>query len=62
MAAIERDGETVEPGDHRWDFFERVALCSLVTHLTVWRHGMQFHVAGLAPVAVAVHNMPPDDP
>ena len=62
IASVEHAGRTVAPGDPEWEFFERVALCALATHLTVWRHGMQYHVAGWAPVAVATHNLPPDHP
>ena len=62
IASVEHAGRTVAPAEADWEFFERVALAALVTHLTVWRHGMQYHVAGLAPVAVATHNLPPDHP
>lgn len=62
VANVEYAGTAVAPGEARWDFIERIALCSLVTHLTVWRHGMQYHVAGLAPVAVVTHNMPANHP
>lgn len=62
VAAVEHSGRTAVPGGAEWGFFERVGLCALVTHLTVWRHGMQYHVAGWAPVAVATHNLPPDHP
>jgi lipoxygenase len=62
VSSVDYGDETASPGDGRWDYFERIALCALVTHLTVWRHGMQYHVAGVAPVAVITHNMPPDHP
>lgn len=62
VASVEHADETVTPGEPKWEFVERVALCALATHLTIWRHGMQYHVAGLAPVAVATHNLPPDHP
>jgi len=62
VANIVYNDETVSPGDKTWGITERIALCSLVTHLTVWRHGMQYHVAGLAPVAVVTHNLPPAHP
>jgi arachidonate 15-lipoxygenase len=62
VATVEHAGRAVAPGEDGWPFFERVALCALATHLTVWRHGMQYHVAGLAPVAVATHNLPPAHP
>ena len=36
--------------------------CSLSTHTTVWRHGMQYHVGGVAPFATATHALPPAHP
>ncbi|MGH9281116.1 MAG: lipoxygenase family protein, partial [Acidimicrobiales bacterium] len=62
VAHVEYRDRKAAPGDAGWDFIERIALCSLVTHLTVWRHGMQYHVAGVAPVAVVTHNLPADHP
>jgi hypothetical protein len=62
MTGIEVDGRLVTPGDTRWPLAERVALCSLSTHTTVWRHGMQYHVGGVAPFAVATHALPPAHP
>ena len=59
---IERDGERIAPDDPRWELTERVAIAALVTHLTVWRQGMEYHVGGLAPVPVATHNLPPAHP
>jgi hypothetical protein len=41
---------------------ERIALCSLSTHTTVWRHGMQYHVGGVAPFVVATQQLPPAHP
>jgi hypothetical protein len=55
-------GQTAAPGDTRWAFLERLALCSLATHTTVWRHGMQYHVGGVAPFAVMTHKLPPAHP
>ena len=55
-------GQTAAPGDTRWAFLERIALCSLATHTTVWRHGMQYHVGGVAPFAVMTHQLPPNHP
>jgi hypothetical protein len=55
-------GQTATPGDSRWAFLERLALCSLATHTTVWRHGMQYHVGGVAPFAVMTHQLPPNHP
>jgi len=57
-AGIEHHGQVAEPGQRDWPFAERVALCSLLTHTTVWRHGMQFHVGGVAPFAVVTHQLP----
>ena len=62
VSSIEYDGQSVEVGDDKWEFTERIALCSLLTHLTVWRHGMQYHVAGVAPFVPATYNMPPNHP
>ena len=59
---IERLGKTVRPGDVDWAWTEQVALCAMVTHLTVWRHGMQYHMAGFAPVITATHNLDPRHP
>ena len=42
---------------------ERIALAGLMTHATVWRQGMEYHVGGLAPVPVLTHNLlPPSHP
>lgn len=60
IQSIDYRGDTYLPGEKDWDNIERIALCSLVTHCTVWRHGMQYHVAGLAAVCVLNHNLPPD--
>jgi len=62
LSGIEIDGHLVKPGDTRWPFAERIALCSLATHTTVWRHGMQYHVGGVAPFATATHRLPPAHP
>jgi hypothetical protein len=62
IAAIACDGRLHRPGESGWEFLERIALCSLVTHTTVWRHGMQYHVAGLAPFPVLTQNLPPSHP
>jgi hypothetical protein len=56
------NGERATPGDTRWEFLQRIALCSLATHTTVWRHGMQYHVGGVAPFAVVTHQLPPAHP
>ncbi|MEX2262467.1 MAG: hypothetical protein WD696_10965 [Bryobacteraceae bacterium] len=55
-------GMYAAPGGERWADFERIALCSLLTHTTVWRHGMQHHVGGVAPIAAVSHNLPPRHP
>lgn len=59
---IEYQDQLAEPGQRDWPFFERLAQCSLLTHTTVWRHGMQFHVGGVAPFAVVTYQMPPQHP
>ncbi len=61
-SAIGYNGETATPGDTRWHYLQRIALCSLATHTTVWRHGMQYHVGGVAPFAVMTHQLPPAHP
>ena len=60
--AIGYNGQTATPGDTQWEFLQRIALCSLATHTTVWRHGMQYHVGGVAPFAVLTHQLPPAHP
>jgi hypothetical protein len=62
VKGIEYNGRLVAPGEVMWPMAERVALCSLATHTTVWRHGMQYHVGGVAPFAVATHHLPPGHP
>ena|SRR5688572_11005258 len=58
VIGVEHNGTLVTPGDTLWPMAERIALCSLATHTTVWRHGMQYHVGGVAPFAVATHQLP----
>lgn len=62
VSGISYQGTYAAPGAERWSDFERLALCSLLTHTTVWRHGMQHHVGGVAPVAAVTHNLPPAHP
>jgi hypothetical protein len=62
VTGVEHEGKLVTPGDTRWPLAERIALCSLTTHTTVWRHGMQYHVGGVAPFAVATHQLPSAHP
>lgn len=62
VSSIEYEGQTILPGESRWDLVERIALAGLVTHVTVWRQGMEYHVGGLAPVAVVTHNLPAAHP
>jgi arachidonate 15-lipoxygenase len=63
VTGIEYEGETIAPGGARWDLAERIALAGLMTHVTVWRQGMEYHVGGLAPVPVVTHNLlPPAHP
>ena len=59
--AIEYDGERIPAGHPRWEFYERIVLAGLATHLTVWRQGMEHHVGGLAAVPVIIHNELPHD-
>src|SRR5205085_5147011 len=62
VASIEYQGKHVATGDPDWEITERIALCSLSTHVTVWRHGMQYHVGGLAAIAPITHNLPANHP
>jgi hypothetical protein len=61
-SGIEYHGRVVTPDQRDWHGVERLAQCSLLTHTTVWRHGMQFHVGGVAPVAVVTHQLPSAHP
>jgi arachidonate 15-lipoxygenase len=61
-SGIEYGGETITAAEGRWELTQRIALAGLLTHLTVWRQGMEYHVGGLAPVPVATHNLPTDHP
>jgi hypothetical protein len=56
---IEYDGATATPGSQNWNFAERIAIAGMMTHVTVWRQGMEYHVGGLAPVPVLTHNLLP---
>jgi hypothetical protein len=60
--AIDYDGSRATRGDARWPHLQRIALCTLATHTTVWRHGMQYHVGGVAPFAVLTTQLPPRHP
>lgn len=63
VTGVETGGGFVTPGEPGWDMAERIALAALVTHTTVWRQGMEYHVGGLAPVPILVHDyLPPDNP
>src|SRR5262245_4005223 len=62
VTSIEYGGKSVVPKDANWEITERIALCSLSTHVTVWRHGMQYHVGGLAAIAPITHNLPANHP
>ncbi len=55
-------GEAVRPGEPRWNTLEQIAMASLVTHLTVWRQGMEYHASGLASFPAVVYGLPPDHP
>lgn len=59
VSDIEYDGERVTPDSARWDLVERIAQAALVTHVTVWRQGMEYHVGGLVAVPVLSHNYLP---
>jgi hypothetical protein len=62
VTSVEYGGQTIVPPDGRWKLAEEIALTSLLTHLTVWRHGMQYHVGGVAPIAPLLHNLPAAHP
>jgi hypothetical protein len=55
-------GESVRPGEPRWALIEQIAMASLVTHLTVWRQGMEYHASGLASFPAVSYGLPPDHP
>lgn len=59
VTGIEYDGDSATPGSRNWNFAERIAIAALMTHVTVWRQGMEYHVGGLAPVPVLTHNLLP---
>jgi hypothetical protein len=54
--------ETVKPGEPRWDLVQQIAMASLVTHLTVWRQGMEYHASGLASFPAVTFGLPPEHP
>jgi len=63
VTAIDYSDGSATPGSRSWNFAERIAVAALMTHLTVWRQGMEYHVGGLAPVPVLTHNLlPPPHP
>jgi hypothetical protein len=62
VSGIEYENRVIAPGEARWELAERIALAGLMTHLTVWRQGMEYHVGGLAPVPIVTHNMPAAHP
>jgi hypothetical protein len=62
VRSIWHGGRDHLPADSAWPFVEQVALCCMATHLTVWRHGMQYHVGGVGPMAALSHNLPPTHP
>ena len=62
VSGIEYQHEMIAPGAPKWDLVEQIALAGLMTHLTVWRQGMEYHAAGLAPVPIATHNLPAAHP
>jgi len=59
---ITYDNKRVGPGDERWELMQRIALASLVTHLTVWRQGMEYHASGLAAFPAPTLKLPPEHP
>ena len=59
VCGVQYNEQMVTPESGDWDRAERIALAGLLTHLTVWRQGMEYHVGGLAPVPVVTHNYLP---
>jgi hypothetical protein len=59
VTGVQYEDRMIAPGSPDWDRAERIALAGLLTHLTVWRQGMEYHVGGLAPVPVVTHNYLP---
>jgi hypothetical protein len=55
-------GELVKPSEPRWKQVEEIAMASLVTHLTVWRQGMEYHASGLASFPAVTFGLPSDHP
>jgi hypothetical protein len=62
VAGIVYEGLPVRPGEPRWTTVEEIAMASLVTHITVWRQGMEYHASGLASFPAVTHGLPPDHP
>jgi hypothetical protein len=55
-------GDSVSPGEPRWETLEQIAMASLLTHLTVWRQGMEYHASGLAAFPAVTYGLPPNHP
>ncbi len=64
VAGIETsDGRTFVPTDPDWEDAQRLALCSITTHCSLFRHFAWVHLAAGAPFAVSVrNNLPCDHP
>jgi len=62
VTEIDYAGEPVRPGEPRWAVVEQIAMASLVTHLTVWRQGMEYHASGLNALPAVTNGLPPRHP
>jgi hypothetical protein len=62
VTEIDYAGEPVRPGEARWSVVEQIAMASLVTHLTVWRQGMEYHASGLNALPAVTNGLPPAHP
>ena len=56
-------GELYTPKDDAWAHVERIALCSLSTHLTIIKHNIYIHLAYLSVfTAATINTLNPDHP
>lgn len=62
-AAIHQQSRVVTPGSAGWDGAERIAACSLTTHLSVIKHNIFIHLGVVTPfAAVTINRLAPDHP
>lgn len=61
--SIVYQGAVITRADDSWGQVEKVALCSLSTHLTIIKHNVYIHLAYLTVhTAVTIDTLPPDHP